>query len=104
MGAEGAQRSTGTKGARRIFLYLLPPNTILKHNPDPNTHPNPQPSPSPTPSPSPNPSHSSTRTLGSQLVLGSKIESNYVAKRSHDLVQPTQHGWHGRTSLMPRLG
>ena len=41
MGAKGARRSTGTKGARRKFVSILHPNTILKPNPDPNAHPNP---------------------------------------------------------------
>ena len=41
MGTEGAQRSTGTKGARRKFLSILHPSTILNPNPDPNAHPNP---------------------------------------------------------------
>ena len=36
MGTEGAQRSEGTKGARRKFLSTLHPNTILKPNPDPH--------------------------------------------------------------------
>ena len=39
MGAEGAQRSMGTKSARRKFLSILQPNTILKPTPDPNAHP-----------------------------------------------------------------
>ena len=50
MGAKGARRSTGTKGAQRTFLSTLHPNTILNPNPDPNAHPNPKPSPNPTPS------------------------------------------------------
>ena len=46
--------------------------------------------------------------LGLEVVLGSKIESNDVAKGSHeqkfaDLVQPKQHGWHGRTSSLQRF-
>ena len=41
MGAEGARRSGGTKGARRKFLSTLQPNAILKPNPDPNAHPYP---------------------------------------------------------------
>ena len=45
MGAEGARRSMGTKGAQRDILFTLHPNPILKPNPHPNTHPNPQPSP-----------------------------------------------------------
>ena len=56
MGAEGAQRSIGTKAAQRKILSTLHPNTILKPNPNPNTHPNPQPSPNPTPTPRPSPS------------------------------------------------
>ena len=51
MGAEGAQRSAGTKGTRRKCLSILHHNTILKPNPNPNAHPNPKPSPNPTPSP-----------------------------------------------------
>ena len=39
MGAEGARRSMGNKGARRKFLSTLHPNTILKPYLDPNTHP-----------------------------------------------------------------
>ena len=45
MGAEGARRSTGTKGAQRKILSTLHPSTILEPNCDPNTHPNPKPSP-----------------------------------------------------------
>ena len=78
MGAEGTQRSMGTKGARRKILSTLHPNTILKPNLDPNARPNPTPSPNPTrtrspsPSPSPNPSPSPSPSpnpgLGSELV------------------------------------
>ena len=32
MGAKGAQRPTGTKGARRKILSILHPNTILQPN------------------------------------------------------------------------
>ena len=40
-------------------------------------------------------------------MLGSKLESTNVAKSSHernlwDLIQPNQHGKHGRTSLLQR--
>ena len=34
MGAEGARRSMGTKGARRKILSTLHPNTILRPNPE----------------------------------------------------------------------
>ena len=68
------------KAPDRKFCPLCPPNTILKPNPNPNAHPNPQPSPNSTPTPSPNPSPSSNPRLGSQYVLGSKMESNDVAK------------------------
>ena len=34
MGADGVRRSMGTKGARRKILSTLPPNTILKPNPN----------------------------------------------------------------------
>ena len=108
----------GNKGTQRKFLSTLHPNTIITANPDHNTHPNPQPSPSPTlppplaltlTNPSPDPSPSSNPWLGSELVLGSKMESNDMAKSSHDqnlgdLVQPNQHGWHGRTSSVQRFG
>ena len=82
--------SMGTKDAQRKILSILHPNTILKPNPDPDAHPNPQPSPNPTPTPNPSPSpssnlspnhsHSSNPRLGSDLVVGSKIESYDVAK------------------------
>ena len=49
MGAKGAQRSRGTKGARRKILSILHPNTNLNPNPDPNTNPKPSPSPNPDP-------------------------------------------------------
>ena len=45
MGAKGARRSMGTKATQRKFLSILHPNTILKTNPNHNTHPNPQASP-----------------------------------------------------------
>ena len=86
MGAEGTQRSMGTKGAQRTILSTLHPNTILKPNPDPNARPNPTPSPNPTrtprpnPNPSPSPWASSNPRLGSELVWGSTMESNDVAK------------------------
>ena len=41
MGAKGARRSMNTKGALRKILSTLHPNTILKPNPDSNTHPQP---------------------------------------------------------------
>ena len=47
MGAKGAQRSTGTKGARGKILSILHPNTILKPDSDPNAHRNPKPRPNP---------------------------------------------------------
>ena len=108
MGAKDARHSMGTKAVRRKILSTLQPNTILKPNPDPNAHPNPQPSPNPTPLPTPNPnpsqspSPSSNRRLGSELFLGSKMESNDLAKAAKneilgDLVQS------GRTSLLQRL-
>ena len=86
MGAEGTQRSMGTKGARRQSLSTLHPNTILKPNPDPNARPIPTPSPNPTrppspnPTPTPSPSPSSNPRRGSELVWGSTMESNDVAK------------------------
>ena len=72
----------GTKAAQRKILSILHPDTILKPNPDPSAHPNPQPSPdpTPTPSPSPSPSPSPNPRLGSESLLGSKMESNDVAK------------------------
>ena len=80
------------KAPKGKFLSTLHPNTILTPNLDPNAHPNPKPSPTPTPDPSPssspNPSSSSRARLGSELVLGSKMESNDVAKSCNDLVQP----------------
>ena len=42
----------------------------------------------PTPNPSPKPNPSSKPRLGPEFVLGSKMESNDVAKSSHDLAQP----------------
>ena len=62
MGAEGAQRPTGTKGAQRKFLSTLQPNTILKPNPNPHAHPSRKYTPTPTPSPSPKPNQD--RILG----------------------------------------
>ena len=41
MGTKGARRSMGTKAAQRKILSTLHPSTILKPNPDPNTHPQP---------------------------------------------------------------
>ena len=89
-GGDSAGPRTPTTPAQRKTLSSLHPSTILKPNPDPNTHPNPQPSPkpsptptptpSPKPSPSPNPNPSSNPRLGSELFLGSKMESNDVAK------------------------
>ena len=80
MGAKDTRCSTGTKGSRWKFLSTLHPNTIFKPNPDPNTHPNPRPTPTPTPNPNPSPNP----RLGLALVLGSKMESNGVAKGSHE--------------------
>ena len=59
MGAEGARRSTGTKGAQRKLLFPLHPNTMLPNTPQiapPGAPPNrptrpPPPAPPRTPPP-----------------------------------------------------
>ena len=45
---------------------------------------------------------------GLEMVLGSKVESNDVAKGSHEqklegLAPPNQHDWHGRTNKLQRF-
>ena len=92
MGAKGARRSINTKGALRKILSTLHPNTSLEPNPDSNAHRNPQPSrgptpnPTPTPTPTPNSSPSSNHRVGSELVLGSKLESNDVEKAARNKI------------------
>ena len=77
-----APKAPDTPWAPKAPEGPLCPLTILKPNPDPNAHPNLKQSPNPTliPNPSPNPNPSSTPRLGLELVLGSKMESNNVAK------------------------
>ena len=93
--AYGARLSTGTKSVRRKILSILHSSTHLNPNPDPNTKPKPSASPNTNPNPQ--------LGFGLEIVLGSKVESNDVAKGSQeqnfeDLVQRNQHGCWGQTN------
>ena len=87
----------------------FPPTPSPSPRPNPTPTPTPDPSPNPNPDPSPNRSPSPNPRLGSETLLDSKMESNDVTKTTMseilgDPVQPNQHGWHGRTSSLQRLG